>query len=179
MANFRRLFLPGATWFFTVATWQRRPLLTDPRVLSALGSALREVRQTLPFSMPAHVVLPDHLHVVWTLPEGDTDYPRRWSMIKRITSQLAAIPPVARSRSMVARREAGLWQRRYWEHLIRDDDDLHRHIDYIHLNPVEHGHAARASAWPHSSFPRYVRKGTYGPDWGAVTDPEALNFGEP
>jgi putative transposase len=129
--------------------------------------------------MPAHVVLPDHLHVVWTLPEGDTDYPRRWSMIKRITSQLAAIPPVARSRSMVARREAGLWQRRYWEHLIRDDDDLHRHIDYIHLNPVKHGHAARASAWPHSSFPRYVRKGTYGPDWGATTDPDAVNFGEP
>ena len=165
MATFRRLFTPGATWFFTVVAARRRPLLTDPRVISAFGTAMREVRETLPFSMPAWVILPDHLHVIWTLPEGDADYPRRWSIIKRRTSQLAGLPSMARACSMVARRESGLWQRRYWEHLIRDEDDLRRHVDYVHLNPVKHGHAPRACDWPYSSFPRWVARGVYAWEW--------------
>ena len=179
MARFRRVFTPGATWFFTVAAARRRHLLTDLRVISAFGTAMREVRQTLPFSMPAWAILPDHLHVIWTLPENDTDYPRRWSIIKRRTSQLAGLPPMARTCSMVARRESGLWQRRYWEHLIRDTDDLYRHIDYIHFNPVKHGHADAPASWPYSSFARHLRTGTHPPDWRAAPDMETLDAGEP
>ena len=179
MARFRRVFTPGATWFFTVVAARRRPLLTDPRVISAFGTAMREVRQTLPFSMPAWVILPDHLHVIWTLPEGDKDYPRRWSIIKRRTSQLADFPTMARSCSMVARRESGLWQRRYWGHLIRDKEDLHRHIDYIHFNPVRHGDADVPAAWPYSSFARHVRDGTYPRDWCAAQDLAIDTRGEP
>ena len=179
MAKFRRVFTPGATWFFTVAAARRGPLLTDPRVISAFGTAMREVRQALPFSMPAWVILPDHLHVIWTLPEGDTDYPRRWSIIKRRTSQLADLPPMARSCSMVARRESGLWQRRYWEYLIRDSDDLHRHVDYIHFNPVRHGHVDAPVSWPYSSFAQHVRDGTYPPDWCATQDLAIDTHGEP
>ncbi|MCH6483781.1 transposase [Pseudoxanthomonas sp. LH2527] len=179
MASFRRVFTPGATWFFTVVAARRRSLLTDPRVISAFGTAMREVRPTLPFSMPAWVILPDHLHVIWTLPEGDTDYPRRWSIIKRRTSQLADLPPMARSCSMAARRESGLWQRRYWEHLIRDSDDLHRHVDYIHFNPVRHGHKDAPVSWPYSSFARHVRDGTYPPDWCATQDLAIDTHGEP
>lgn len=179
MATFRRLFTPGATWFFTVVAARRRPLLTNPRVISAFGMAMREVRRTLPFSMPAWVILPDHLHVIWTLPEGDTDYPGRWSIIKRRTSQLAELPPMARTCAMVARRESGLWQRRYWEHRIRDPDDLHRHIDYIHFNPVKHGHADAAASWPYSSFDRHIRAGTYPPDWRAIQDTHTFDAGEP
>ena len=179
MARFRRVFTPGATWFFTVAAARRRHLLTDLRVISAFGTAMREARQTLPFSMPAWVILPDHLHVIWTLPENDTDYPRRWSIIKRRTSQLAGLPPMARTCSMVARRESGLWQRRYWEHLIRDTDDLYRHIDYIHFNPVKHGHVDAPASWPYSSFARHHRTGTYPPDWRAAPDMETLDTGEP
>ena len=141
--------------------------------------AMREVRRTLPFSMPAWVILPDHLHVIWTLPEGDTDYPGRWSIIKRRTSQLAELPPMARTCAMVARRESGLWQRRYWEHRIRDPDDLHRHIDYIHFNPVKRGHADAAASWPYSSFDRHIRAGTYPPDWRAIQDTDTFDAGEP
>ena len=179
MASFRRVFTPGATWLFTVVAAGRRPLLTDPRVISAFGTAMREVRLTLPFSMPAWVILPDRLHVIWTLPEGDTDYPRRWSIIKRRTSQLADLPPMARSCSMAARRESGLWQRRYWEHLIRDSDDLHRHVDYIHFNPVRHGHADAPAAWPYSSFARHVQAGAYDGNWRATRDIDTVDAGEP
>lgn len=179
MATFRRVFRPGATWFFTAAAARRRPLLTDPRVISAFGIAMREVRDMLPFSMPAWVILPDHLHVIWTLPEGDTDYPRRWSILKRRTSQLAGLPPMARACSMVARRESGLWQRRYWEHLIRDADDLRRHVDYIHFNPVKHGHVDAAVSWPYSSFARHLRTGIYPPDWRAARDMDTVDAGEP
>lgn len=179
MATFRRVFQPGATWFFTAAAARRRPLLTDPRVISAFGIAMREVREMLPFSMPAWVILPDHLHVIWTLPQGDTDYPRRWSIIKRRTSQLAGLPPMARACSMVVRRESGLWQRRYWEHLIRDANDLRRHVDYIHFNPVKHGHVDAAVSWPYSSFARHLRAGIYPPDWRAARDMDTVDAGEP
>lgn len=179
MAMFRRVFQPGAMWFFTLAAARRRPLLTDPRVISAFGTAMREVRQILPFSMPAWVILPDHVHVVWTLPEGDTDYPQRWSIIQRRTSQLAGLPSMARACSMVVRRESGLWQRRYREHLIRDADDLHRHVDYIHFNPVRHGHASAPSAWPYSSFARHVHAGTYESDQRATGNIDTVEAGKP
>ena len=152
MATYRRALVPGGTYFFTVVTNDRRPLLTTPACLSSLRRAFREVRSVHAFSIDAIVLLPDHLHCVWTLPGGDADYARRWSMIKRLTSRsVRLLLPEADNCSRRARRELSLWQRRYWEHLIRDEDDLDRHIDYIHWNPVKHALAARAAEWRYSS----------------------------
>lgn len=181
MASYRRFQSPGSTWFFTLATHCRRPALTKDPVLSALKAAIKRTRAEYPFEIVAWVVLPDHLHAIWTLPEGDTDYLRRWSLSKRRTSQAARDTIFApTTASMRARREIGLWQRRHWEHLIRDEADLHRHIDYVHYNPVTHGHVSRTAAWPHSTFHRYVRTGAYPRDW-AVSEAyeDAAIFGEP
>lgn len=116
--------------------------------------------------MIAIVVLPDHLHCVWRLPEGDADNANRWAQIKSGFSR--ALPAKERRSSRrIARRERGIWQRRYWEHLIRDEDDLRRHVDYLHINPVKHGHAARAVDWPYSSFRRWVAAGVYPMEWAA------------
>lgn len=143
MATYRRSHANGATWFFTAATYRRRPLLVRPDALSALKLAVKQARQRYPFEIVAWVVLPDHMHALWTLPEDDGDYALRWAMIKRLTAQTVrnALPSVT-SKSMLERGEIGLWQRRYWEHQIRDEQDLYRHMDYIHFNPVKHGLAA-------------------------------------
>jgi len=180
MATFRRLLTPGATWFFTLVTLNRRPLLTRPAVLDALRSSFREVRHEQPFTLDAIVILPDHLHCIWTLPESDRDYARRWSILKRRVSQRVREQlPVANSTSQIARRELGLWQRRFWEHQIRDDADLVRHMDYLHWNPVKHGLVARVADWPWSSFHRHVEHGIYSPDWGGTpVDNEDSDYGE-
>ena len=180
MATYRRSHANGATWFFTLATYRRRPLLARPDVLSALRLAIKQAGQRYPFKIVAWVVLPDHMHALWALPEGDGDYAVRWAMIKRLTSQSVrdTLPPVT-SKSMQARGEIGLWQRRYWEHQIRDEPDLHRHMDYIHFNPVKHGLAANSGQWPHSTFHRYVRAGLLPADW-AVGNEVSMDgeFGE-
>jgi putative transposase len=115
-------------------------------------------------SKPSRCVLPDHIHAVWALPERDADFSSRWSLIKSGFSR--GLVPLPRSASKVRKREKGIWQRRYWEHAIRDDADLERHIDYIHFNPVKHGHVARVVDWPHSSFHRDVDRGLLAADWG-------------
>ena len=177
MATFRRSTTEGATWFFTVATYRRQPILTHPDVLGALRNVIREVRRDRPFDILAWVVLPDHLHTIWRLPVGDAAYPTRWALIKRKTAQqtrhLVQTPLVA---SMKVRGEIGLWQRRYWEHQIRDERDLERHVDYIHYNPVKHGLVPRASDWPHSTFHRYVAKSLLPMDWS--DKPVDGTFGE-
>jgi putative transposase len=109
-------------------------------------------------------VLPDHIHAVWALPEGDADFSTRWNLIK--TGFSRGRDPMPRSASKAHKREKGIWQRRYWEHTIRDDADLERHVDYIHFNPVKHGHVTRVVDWPHSSFHRYVERGQLASDWG-------------
>ena len=116
--------------------------------------------------MPAWVVMPEHLHCIWRLPPGDDDYSTRWRLIKSRFSRAIA-PTERRTKSRIAKRERGIWQRRYWEHLIRDDADLRAHIDYIHFNPVKHGYAPSAAAWPHSSFHRYVQAGLLPRDWAS------------
>jgi putative transposase len=172
MATFRRAFSPGGSFFFTVATHQRQPLLTHPEVVTALRHAFRTVKADHPFVVDAIVILPDHLHTVWTLPPGDSDYPRRWNLIKRTTSIAARHLVIAPLRaSLRQRHEIGLWQRRYWEHQIRDERDFARHVDYIHWNPVKHGHVERVADWPYSSFHRYARNGSLPADW-ATTDPD-------
>ncbi|MCH8505547.1 MAG: transposase [Ectothiorhodospiraceae bacterium] len=167
MSNYRRAREPGASYFFTVVTYGRRPVFEDPVAVNALRTAMRQTMRRRPFVIDAIVVLPDHLHAIWTLPEGDADYSTRWSIIKRSVSlQLphASRPPSTPSRTR--RRERTLWQRRYWEHLIRDEDDLRRHVDYVHYNPVRHGLGASPAEWPHGSFRRAVARGLYPVGWG-------------
>jgi putative transposase len=177
MATFRRALVPGGCYFFTVGTYQRQKLLTYPSVLVALRTAFDSVRSRHPFEIDAMVVLPDHLHCIWTLPPEDHDYARRWSLIKRETSRLVRHLIAAPLRPSGTRRhENGLWQRRFWEHLIRDENDFSRHVDYIHWNPVKHGLCERVVEWPHSSFHRYVRRGLLPLDW-ATGDIEG-QFGE-
>jgi putative transposase len=121
-------------------------------------------RAARPFRTDAIVVLPDHLHCLWTLPAGDDDFPVRWAQIKAGFSR-RIVRGERRRASRLNKRERGIWQRRYWEHLIRDDDDLRHHVDYIHFNPVKHGHVRHAVDWPYSSFHRYAANGLYPLDW--------------
>jgi len=160
--EYRRQFCPGGTFFFTVVTEKRRPILVEN--IDRLRAAVRRIRTDRPFEIEAAVVLPDHLHMVWTLPEGDSDYSTRWNLIKRCFS--TGLPALTTSRSQRAKREKGLWQRRFWEHQIRDEQDWRNHLDYIHFNPVKHGYVQRAIDWPYSSFKRYVRQRFYESDWG-------------
>ena len=164
--RYRRSTLPGGTWFFTVNLQDRQSDLLV-RHIELLREVIRGVRQAHPFEIVAMVVLPEHIHAIWHLPEGDTDYPLRWSQIKAGFSR--KLPPgevVTPSRA--AKRERGIWQRRYWEHRIRDETDLARHIDYIHINPVKHGHVWQATHWPYSSIHRFIARGDIPADWGGV-----------
>jgi putative transposase len=178
MSRYRRAKVGGATYFFTVVTYRRQPLLIRPDVMDALREALRSVQQAHPFDVDATVILPDHLHAIWTLPEGDADFGARWGMIKRhVSKTVGGTGAASLTDSMKARREYGLWQRRFWEHLIRDDEDYARHMDYIHYNPVRHGYAKCPADWPHSSFHRCVARGIYPPDWAMGAEIEG-EFGE-
>jgi len=182
MSDYRRARIPGGTYFFTVVTHKRQPLLTDPRCQKILADVIREVQLAHPFTMDAWVYLPDHWHCVWTLPECDTDYSKRWGLIKAKFSQQAksflqkeGFCPEARSR----KREMAIWQRRFWEHVIRDDADLRTHLDYMHYNPVKHGFVERVRDWPHSSFYQCVSQGMYDVDWGEnVCVADSQSFGE-
>jgi putative transposase len=181
MPDYRRLFLPGAPYFFTVVTHDRRPFLTTSAARACLRDALRHVRRRRPSAIVAIVLLPDHLHTVWTLPRGDADYATRWSRAKQwFTDAFLAsgAPEGARSASRVAKRERAVWQRRYWEHTVRDEADLERCVDYVHWNPVKHGLATRVADYPWSSFHRYVREGHYDVEWGR-TNPRPETDGLP
>lgn len=178
MTNYRRNFVSGGSFFFTVNLAERRlRLLTDH--IDKLRVAFRAARTTHPFTFEAVVVLPDHLHAIWTLPEGDRDYSTRWRLIKSAFSR--ALPKGERiSESRRRKGERGIWQRRYWEHTLRDERDFARHMDYIHINPVKHGLVMRVRDWPHSSFHRLVRLGAYPHDWAGDASEMAAGdgFGE-
>jgi putative transposase len=176
MTDYRRNFVAGGSFFFTVNLAERhRQLLTEH--IDELRAAFRQTRERHPFTTDAIVVLPDHLHAVWTLPEGDRDFSTRWRLIKSTFSRnLGAGEPISASRA--AKRERGIWQRRYWEHTIRDEDDFGRHIDYVHINPVKHGLVTRVRDWPHSSFHRMVKLGIYPEDWAGDVAEVGASFGE-
>lgn len=173
MTNYRRMREPGGTYFFTVVTARRRPLFDHPGVIHRLRSAFQYARRRAPFRMDAVVILPDHLHVIWTFPDGDVDYSLRWRLIKYRFS-LSMPRPGGNNRSAQKRREKGVWQRRFWEHLVRDEDDFLRHMDYVHFNPVKHGYVSRPVDWPLSSLHREVRRGRYPQDWGASLEPRRI-----
>jgi putative transposase len=175
MTDYRRNFIAGGSFFFTVNLADRRlRLLTE--CINELRAAFRETRRRHPFTIDAMVVLPEHLHTVWTLPEGDADFSTRWRLIKTSFSRkLAFGEPVSTSRA--AKGERGIWQRRHWEHTIRDEDDFARHIDYVHINPLKNGLVKRVGDWPYSSFHRMVKLGVYPEDWGDVSGLDG-EFGE-
>ncbi len=166
MATFRRSLVPGATYFFTVNTHTRQKILTHPQVVAALRAAFHSVKARYPFEIDAFVLLPDHLHCIWTLPPEDARYSLRWNAIKRLVSQQTRTLHSQNLGSLQReRRELGLWQRRFWEHQIRDESDFEKHVDYIHWNPVKHRYAVRILEWPYSSFHRYVKRGLRPRDW--------------
>jgi putative transposase len=175
MVRYRRNFAAGGTFFFTVTLADRHSrALVDH--IDHLRAAVRQTQRMHPFTIDAVVVLPDHLHVIMTLPEGDTDYPSRLSLIKRRFTDA-----VVKSGMPVARRRNGelaLWQRRFWEHTIRDDRDFERHVDYVHFNPVKHGVVTRVCDWPHSSFHSFVRQRLLPEDWGGELNFDKATFGE-
>ena len=209
MPQYRRTHTPGTTYFFTVVSRQRRPFLCDDPIRVALRDAITTVRREHPFMIDAWVLLPDHLHCIWTLPENDHAYSVRWSMIKRLVTQHVGAhgapyealqqnrrvrhahhehpeqshpdhrgyhPHVSTSR--LRRREGCIWQRRFWEHRVRDQDDLNRCLDYLHWNPEKHGHVSRVVDWPYSTFHRFVCAGVYPEDWGGQGVVEDGAFGE-
>jgi putative transposase len=174
MSQYTRSHVPGGTFFFTAALLERRlASLTDH--IGHLREAFRMVRSKRPFQVDAIVILPDHLHCIWTLPQDDTDYSTRWRLIK--TRFAACIPAGERlSARRAAKGERAIWQRRFWEHTIRDEADYSAHVDYIHFNPVKHGYALRAADWPHSSFHRFVANSLLSEDWGADTAIRGLEY---
>ena len=174
MPDYLRNRVPGGTYFFTVNLLERRSRLLVEHI-DAFREAVRQVLIRRPFHIDAWVVLPDHTHCVWTLPPGDTDYSSRWKAIKiafaKSMPKTEYVSPVR-----VAKGERGIWQRRYWEHTIRDERDYAAHVDYVHVNPFKHGLVTRVRDWPHSSFHRFVKAGIYPPDW--VSMPEDFASGE-
>lgn len=163
----------GQVFFFTVVTHDRRPILTTDLGRAALRVAIQTVRAKRPFRVTAIVLLPDHLHTVWELPAGDPDYSCRWRLIKARFTRLWTESGgdegfITQSRNRKAER--GVWQRRFHEHTCRDEDDLKRCIDYVHVNPVKHHLVGRVLDWPWSSFHRYVRLGEYPSDWAGSSE---------
>ena len=175
--QYRRLCQKGGCYFFTLVTYQRARLFDVPQNVARLEDAFRHVRAKRPFAIDAIVVLPDHLHCVMHLPEGDDDFATRWRLIKHYFSRGVVRTDHWFWRSRHSRGEVGVWQRRYWEHLIRDDDDWRRHVDYVHYNPVKHGLALRPVDWPYSSFRGAVARGWYEPGWGAG-EPQVIRGAE-
>lgn len=181
MSHYRRSNTAGATYFFTVVTYQRRHFLCDDDVRAALRDAINKVRERHPFQIDAWVLLPDHLHTIWTLPPDDANFALRWQQIKRYVSHQCGHRLhnyALMNASKRKHRESTLWQRRYWEHQIRDELDYQRHMDYVHYNPVKHGLCERAIDWPYSSFQRYCKNGDYDENWAATDKPDHDNFGE-
>lgn len=200
MSDYRRSLIPGGTFFFTLVTYQRQRILCSDEIRAGLRDAIRTTQVRMPFTIDAWVLMPDHLHAIWTLPENDDDFSARWSMIKRLVTQQVAHrvavsgahgAPYSTHRNVVSgargapykrvgcavrttplsesrkkRREGNLWQRRFWEHLVRDEIDLKRCLDYLHWNPVRHGYVSCIADWPYSSFHRFVSQCLYPEDWG-------------
>ena len=175
MAGHRRKFNPGGTFYYTLSLADRQSsALVDH--IAALQAAMRDARAKAPFKIEAIVILPNHFHAILTLPQRDDGFTERWRHINNsfTIAVAAASPPTPRE----ARGEYALWQERYWEHAIRDETDLARHIEYIHFNPVKHRMVERVADWPHSSFHRYVRRGLLPGDWASTAPCAGEDFGE-
>ncbi|HAU1150665.1 TPA: transposase [Legionella pneumophila] len=162
MVNYRRSFVPGGTFFFTVTLYNRNSTLLVDNI-HLLKSSFRTVKNKHPFPMKAYVILPDHLHMIWQLPIGDADYSLRWKLIKALFSK--SINKTGFQLSKTKYNEYRLWQRRFWEHTITSSDDYENHVNYIHFNPIKHGLVQNLSDWPHSSFHHYMQQGVFSENW--------------
>ncbi|MBB5189654.1 putative transposase [Silvimonas terrae] len=172
MVKYRRIQLAGGTYFFTATLHDRRANTLTAHI-DALRNALRQTQEHRPFDIDAVVVLPDHIHTIWTLPEADADYSGRWRMFKSLFVRNLTRNPVG------SESPTQVWQARFWEHLIRDNLDFQNHIDYVHFNPVKHGHVKRVCDWPWSSFHRYVKQGILPIDWaGSGVSDHCVRYGE-
>lgn len=170
MSHYRRCYVPGGSYFFTVVTERRARILGNDLARDLLRLAFRDCLQRWPpFRVDAMVMLGDHLHAIWTLAPGDADYSKRWGAIKKHFTQSwleLGGPEKSRSASRARRRRRGVWQRAFWEHTLRDERDYARHFDYIHYNPVKHGLVSCPNHWPYSTFHRWVKRGVYDEHWG-------------
>jgi putative transposase len=173
MPNYRRATVAGASYFFTVNLLERHGNDLLVRRVDDLRDCVRQVKNLHPFHIDAWVVLPEHMHAVWTLPPGDANFSQRWRLIKSLFTQRIPKEEVL-SPVRLARGERAIWQRRFWEHMIRDEADYARHVDYVHINPVKHGLVPAVAEWPYSSFHRWVRAGAYVPDWAGDPGLEAV-----
>ena len=173
MVQYRRSRVAGGTFFFTVNLHGRRSALLVDHI-DALQGIVRDVKTQSPFEIDAMVVLPDHWHAVWTLPPGDAGYARRLQLIKARFTKYLLREGVDIAKN--ARGKYGLWQKRFWEHTIRDDRDLETHVNYVHINPVKHVYFTRAIDWPHSTVHRYVERGLIPADWACES--QEGEFGE-
>ena len=172
MPNYIRSKYPGGYYFFTQITYQRIPILLNPVFFDTLQNVIREVKTKYPFQILAYCFLPDHMHFIWKLPDGDSNYSHRWQMIKGLST--------IRFNKLEGSQGKQHWQGRFWEHIIRNEEDYQKHFHYVHINPIKHGYVRNLSEWNYSSFRDYVKKGIYDIDFGLsenVVDTHD-NFGE-
>ena len=175
MPNYRRAHLPGGSYFFTVVTHGRAPFLCIPLARRCLRRTIRLTQHRWTFSVDAFVLLPDHFHTIWTLPQDDSDFSKRVGFFKKEFTKMwleSGGSESTRSDSQLEHRRKGVWQRRFWEHAIRDESDYIKHVEYIHYNPVKHGLADCPHAWPYSSFHRFAKEGTIPLNWGCSCEHE-------
>jgi len=166
--QYRRSRAKGGTFFFTVVTHNRRKFLCHEANVGLLREAFRSVIDKHPFTIDAFVLLPEHMHCIWTLPESDNDFSTRWRLIKSFFSRKCKESfKGLQTANRLNKNEQAVWQHRFWEHQIRNDGDFIKHVDYIHYNPVKHGLVNSPLAWPHSTFRRYVEQGSCHVDWGS------------
>jgi putative transposase len=177
MPDYQRLYLKGGTLFFTIVTFRRRPVFIEESSVKLLWRCIKNTMEKFPFTINAFVILPDHLHMIWTLPEHESDFSTRWKMIKGTFSRQYSGERVKDiSESMVRKNEKGIWQRRFWENAIRDQEDYNRHCDYIHYNPVKHGLIKSAADWEQSSYKDFVAEGYYPEGWGSEIPEKIKNL---
>ncbi len=168
MPNYRRIYIPGSTVFLTWVTYQRAPLFKHSENVTRFRQAVRQTRTEAPFEIVAAAILPDHVHFIWTLPDGDSNYSRRVGRIKTLFTRALRGKYTQSgniSQSRRKHRESNVWQRRFWEHTIRTEEELARCLNYVHYNPVKHGLVSCPHQWPHSSFQKWIDAGHYRSDW--------------
>ena len=167
--KYHRVYIKGGTYFFTIVTFQRKKILNEPENIQVLRDAFEYIKKKHPFHLDAYVILPEHIHLIITLPENDDDFSTRIRLMKSYFSRncnnlYKQLPDGSRK----LKNEQLIWQRRFWEHVIRDNKDYKQHVEYIHYNPVTHGLVSKPIDWVYSSFRRFVKDGIYDMDWGAA-----------
>ena len=164
--NYRRVYIEGGSYFFTVVTEKRRKLFADENNIKLLRTAFKTVMKRRPFIIDAAVILPDHLHFIWTLPKNDSDYSTRWQLIKTAFTKQFPNKFIVQNTNRKKKKQQDIWQQRGWEHYLRDEQDFQNHINYIHYNPVKHNYVIRPSDWQYSSIHRYIRQNILDKHWG-------------